>query len=71
MKIGNDTITTKREPKRDEFNKSNKTAPTKQIEEEIKKAAYYRFLKRGGKTGNDQADWFEAEREVKKRYQSA
>ncbi len=41
------------------------------IQEEIRTRAYYRFLERGGKPGNEWNDWFQAEREVKKQYQLA
>lgn len=41
-------------------------APTK---DEIAKAAYYRWLKRGGKHGAALEDWLEAEKELKSRKQ--
>jgi len=36
-------------------------------EEEIRTAAYYRWLKRGGHHGKDMHDWIEAEKEIKTR----
>ena len=33
--------------------------------DEISRRAYRRFEERGGSHGNDQDDWFEAEREVR------
>ena len=35
--------------------------------DEISRRAYRRFEERGGGHGNDQKDWFEAEREVRNR----
>ena len=37
--------------------------------EEVAKAAYELFERRGGTHGNDQQDWFEAERIVRQRHQ--
>ena len=34
--------------------------------EEVARRAYRRFEERGGQHGDDQADWFEAEREVRR-----
>ena len=45
---------------------SSSNAPT---HEEIAKAAYYRWLKRGGKHGAALEDWLEAEKELKARKQ--
>jgi len=38
---------------------------TTTIEEDVRHRAYELYLKRGGKNGNDQEDWFKAEKEVK------
>ena len=60
---------TRPEKKRSEPKSDNNRPSDKQLQDEIKTTAYYRFISRGGKSGNDLADWFQAEREVKRRYQ--
>ena len=60
---------TRPEKKRNEPKADNNRPSDKQLQEEIKTTAYYRFISRGGKPGNELADWFQAEREVKRRYQ--
>ena len=35
------------------------------VEESVKQRAYELYLKRGGEHGNDQEDWFRAEKEVR------
>jgi hypothetical protein len=37
---------------------------TTTLQESVKQKAYEFYLKRGGKHGNDQEDWFKAEQEV-------
>ena len=52
---------------------SRKPAPSQTRElsrEAIATAAYYRWLNRGCPQGQDQEDWFEAEREVRERMES-
>ena len=51
-------------------NRPNRPSEEK-ILEEIRTRAYYRFLERGGESGNEWNDWFQAEREVRKQYQPA
>lgn len=60
---------TRTEKKRTEPKADNNRPSDKQLSEEIRTTAYYRFISRGGKAGNDLADWLQAEREVKRRYQ--
>ena len=37
----------------------------KKSKEEIAKRAFLKYLERGGQHGDDQKDWFEAEKEIK------
>ncbi|CAN5818696.1 hypothetical protein BH24ACI4_BH24ACI4_13370 [soil metagenome] len=41
--------------------------PSEVNQEEVARRAHDRFRERGGQHGQDQADWFEAEREVRER----
>ena len=40
-----------------------------QLENEIREAAFYIYLERGSSHGDDQADWYEAESQIKRQYQ--
>ncbi|MBI4431052.1 MAG: DUF2934 domain-containing protein [Candidatus Omnitrophica bacterium] len=63
------TFTPEKPAKKRNGAKGNNDRPSSdKIQEEIRKAAYYRFLSRGGQPGNELADWFQAEREVNRRY---
>jgi hypothetical protein len=37
---------------------------TSTLQESVKQKAYENYLKRGGTPGNDQEDWYKAEKEV-------
>lgn len=45
---------------------SSGSVDQKKVFSMIQKKAYDLYAKRGNKTGNDKADWFEAERQVKR-----
>jgi hypothetical protein len=38
---------------------------TTHVEDRIKQRAYELYVKRGGNHGNDQEDWFQAEKEIR------
>ncbi len=44
-------------------------AKPEQFSSMVREAAYFRFLKRGGSPGLDQSDWFESEKELRRKYQ--
>ena len=75
MKTRNNGFSITREQKgaaqRQNIKPGRSTPSTKELEQEIRREAYFKYLNRGGKGGSDRNDWLEAEREIKRRYQIA
>ena len=65
----NEFFASRKEEKQEQSGKAKPRLAAKELRQQVQTAAYYRFIKRGGRPGSELADWFEAEKEIKQRYE--